>query len=88
VKNKLLQSLTNFGQPVIDVVDANFENKGELVLSHKHDGVDLDPGYAKETLKNLQAIWRRPVGIITKAEGKSIMMRHDGTTFAEKKVEL
>lgn len=88
VKNKLLQSLTNFGQPVIDVIDANWENKGELVLSHKHDGVDLDPGYAKETLKNLQSIWRRPVGIITKAEGKSILMRHDGATFAEKKVDL
>jgi hypothetical protein len=29
-----------------------------------------------------------PVGIITRAEGTSIMMRHDGTTFAEKKVEL
>ena len=25
----------------------------------EHDGVDLDPGYAKETLKNLQSIWRR-----------------------------
>ncbi len=88
VKGKLLQSLTNFGQPVIDVIDANFENKGELVLAHKHDGVDLDPGYAKETLKNLQSLWRRPVAIVTRAEGKGLMMRHDGATFSEKKVEL
>lgn len=88
VKAKLLQQLTNFGQPVIDVVDANFENKGELVLSHRHDGMDLDPNYAKETLKNLQALWRRPVAVVTKVEGKSLMMRHDGTTFSEKKVEL
>jgi stage V sporulation protein R len=88
VKNKLLQSLTNFGQPVIDVIDANYENKGELVLSHKHDGVDLEPNYAKETLKNLQHVWKRPVGIVTKVEGKSVLMRHDGITFSEKKVEL
>lgn len=88
VKAKLLQQLTNFGQPVIDVVDANFENKGELVLSHRHDGMDLDPNYAKETLKNLQALWRRPVAVVTKVEGRSLMMRHDGTTFSEKKVEL
>jgi len=88
VKAKLLQQLTNFGQPVIDVVDANYENKGELVLSHRHDGMDLDPNYAKETLKNLQALWRRPVAVVTKVEGKSLMMRHDGTTFSEKKVEL
>ncbi|MEW6430518.1 MAG: SpoVR family protein [Myxococcota bacterium] len=88
VKAKLLQQLTNFGQPVIDVVDANYENRGELVLSHRHDGMDLDPGYAKETLKNLQALWRRPVAVVTKVDGKSMMMRHDGTTFSEKKVEL
>ena len=88
VKNKLLQSLTNFGQPVIDVVDANHDNRGELVLAHKHDGVDLEPTYAKETLKNLQQVWKRPVGIVTKVEGKSLLLRHDGTSFSEKKVEL
>ena len=88
VKNKLLQSLTNFGQPVIDVIDANYENKGELVLAHKFDGVDLDPNYARETLKNLNGVWRRPVGIVTKVEGKSVLMRHDGTHFSEKKVDL
>jgi stage V sporulation protein R len=44
VKAKLLQSLTNFGQPVIDVIDANLDNRGELMLSHRYlDGVDLDP---------------------------------------------
>ncbi len=88
VKNKLLQQLTNFGQPVIDVIDANYENKGELVLSHKHDGVDLDPNFARETLRNLQLVWKRPVGIITKGEGKSLLLRHDGQSFTEKKIEL
>jgi len=88
VKHKLLQQLTNFGHPVIDVVDANAENRGELVLAHKHDGVDLDPNYARETLKNLQSLWRRPVGIVTRAEGKPILQRHDGKEFTEKKIEL
>ncbi len=88
VKNKLLQSLTNFGQPVIDVADANLNNRGELRLIHRHDGVDLDPSYARETLKNLQALWKRPVEIVTKAEGKAIAMRHDGKDFSESKVEL
>ncbi len=88
VRAKLLQSLTNFGQPVIDVVDANHENKGELLLAHKYDGVDLDPGYARETLKNLQSVWRRPVGIVTRVDGKSTLLRHDGEQFTEKKVAL
>jgi stage V sporulation protein R len=88
VKQKLLQQLTNFGQPVIDVVDANYENKGELVLMHRHDGIDLEPNYARETLKNLMGLWKRPVGIITKVDGKKNLMRHNGQEFSEKPIEL
>lgn len=88
VKGRLLQSLTNFGQPVIDVVDANADNRGELVLAHRHDGVDLEPMYAQETLKNLQAVWRRPVGIITKVDGKGTLIRHDGANCTQRRVEL
>jgi stage V sporulation protein R len=88
VKGKLLQQLTNFGQPIIDVVDANHDNKGELVLMHRHEGVDLDPSYSRETLKNLQLVWKRPVAIITKAENKNVMQRHDTQGFTEKKLDL
>src|SRR5262249_62163000 len=59
VKEKLLPQLANFGQPVIEVVDGNFENRGELLLAHRHDGVDLKTDYAQETLRNLNTIWRR-----------------------------
>ncbi len=53
IKKKLLSSLTNLGQPVIQVVNANFENRSELLLQHLHDGVELDISFAKETLKSL-----------------------------------
>jgi stage V sporulation protein R len=39
--------LTNFGQPIIDVVDGNFDNRGELYLVHKYEGIDLDIPYAQ-----------------------------------------
>ncbi len=87
VKAKLLQQLTNFGQPLVDVVDGNFDNKGELLLAHRHEGVDLDPNFSRETLKNLQLIWKRPVGIMTKGENKNLLQRHDGKDYAEKKVD-
>jgi stage V sporulation protein R len=87
VKAKLLQQLTNFGQPLIEVVDANLDNRGELLLVHRHDGVDLDPGYARDTLANLQALWRRPVAIQTRAEGRTIVARHDGKEFSERRSE-
>ena len=50
VKEKLLFQLTNFGNPFIYVEDANYENRGELLLRHEHRGVDLRPDYARETL--------------------------------------
>ena len=88
VKTKLLQGLTNFGQPVIEVVDANYENRSELLVAHKHDGLDLKGDYARETLRNLQSLWRRPVNLVTKAEGKGTMLRYDGQNHSDKKVEL
>jgi stage V sporulation protein R len=88
VKGKLLQQLTNFGQPIIEVVDANFENRGEMLLAHKHDGQDLKGDYARETLRNVQSMWRRPVNLVSRFEGKGSMLRYDGQNHSEKKVEL
>lgn len=88
VKNKLLQQLTNFGNPVIEVVDGNYENRSELLVVHRHDGQDLKGDYAKETLKNLQSLWRRPVNLMTRSEGKGYLLRFDGQSHSEKKVEL
>jgi stage V sporulation protein R len=88
VKDKLLHQLTNFGQPLIAVEDGNFENRGELLLAHKHDGIDLQVDYAKETLKALQSMWRRPVNLVTKSEGKGLMYRFDGKEHSEKRVDL
>lgn len=85
VKRKLLQQLTNFGQPVIEVVDGNDNNRGELLLEHRHDGVDLRPDYARDTLANLAAMWRRPVALRTQGEGKKITLRFDGKDHTERK---
>lgn len=78
IKAKLLMSLTNFGQPVIEVESGNFANRGELHLIHRHQGVDLDMGYAADTLRNIQAIWSRPVNLTTIQEGKEVTFVHDG----------
>ena len=88
VKAKLLQMLTNFGQPTIEVVDANMDNRGELELAHKHEGQDLKQDYARETLRNLQSLWKRPVTLVSRIEGKSMRLRFDGTSHTEKKVDL
>lgn len=78
VKEKLLFQLTNFGNPYIYVVDANFENKGELLLQHDHRGVDLRTDYARETLQALVRIWKRPVVLATVVDNKPSLVRFDG----------
>jgi stage V sporulation protein R len=78
VKDKLLFQLTNFGNPYIYVKDANFKNRGELLLWHDHQGVDLRGDYAHETLKALFRVWKRPVRIDTKADGRHVYLGYDG----------
>lgn len=89
IKNSLLESLTNFGQPIIDVVDGNFRNRGELLLQHQHQGKDLKLDWAIETLKNVYRIWSRPVSILSVIEGESKLIQYDGTEARiEKGMEL
>lgn len=88
IKDKLLHQLTNFGQPIIEVVDGNYENRGELLLAHKHDNIDLRLDHARDTLRNLSSLWRRPVNLVTKVDGKGQLLRFDGKDHAEKKVDL
>jgi stage V sporulation protein R len=70
IKERLLLSLSNMGQPLIELEDDNFQNKGELLLVHRHQGLDLDSQYARETMKNIAAIWGRSVNVQTESEGQ------------------
>ena len=79
IKEKLLTQLSNGGNPHIVVIDANFENKGELLLRHDHAGVDLRVDWARECLRSLTRIWRRPCNVATIVEGKHTLLRYDGT---------
>jgi stage V sporulation protein R len=84
VKQKILFQLTNFGEPFIAVEDDNHDNRGELLLRHRHEGVDLHEENARATLSSLERIWRRPVNIITVIDGKPKMLRYDGKDHTEK----
>lgn len=82
VKEKLLFQLTNGGNPFIYVEDANFDNRGELLLRHDHQGLDLRQDYAKEVMRSMLRIWKRPINVTTVVEGKPVMLRYDGKEHA------
>jgi stage V sporulation protein R len=78
VKKKLLQQFTNMGQPLIDVVDDNHENRGELYLVHRHEGVNLREDFARETLRALHRLWSRPVHLETVVDQSRVLWTYDG----------
>ncbi len=81
IKQQLLASLTNWGQPFIYVTDANHDNRGELYLTHRHEGMDLKLDYAEQTLMNLFKLWKRPVSIETILDEKKTILYYDGNDF-------
>tara|TARA_Y100001954_G_scaffold239480_1_gene314502 strand:+ start:12203 stop:13690 length:1488 start_codon:yes stop_codon:yes gene_type:complete len=78
IKEKLLAQLTNFGSPVIEIETSNYGNRGEILLRHVHQGVDLDMGLGADTMRNIFALWKRPVNLSTHYDGNETVYVFDG----------
>ena len=87
IKQTMLFMLTNHGQPYIYVVDGNYANRGELYLAHKHIGVDLDIKYAAECLKNLHALWRRPVHLQARIKDDMVLFTCEDENVRQQKIK-
>jgi len=78
VRDTILSSMTNFGQPYIVVEDGDYRRGRELYLKHQHEGDDLDLDYADKTLKYLYQLWSRPVHLETIVDGQSKVLTYEG----------
>ena len=85
VKKGLLQMVASRGTPRVMVADANAFNRGELLMVHTHEGLDIQLDWASQTLANLAAIWRRPVHLDTTVDDRDVRLTHDGSEL--KRVE-
>jgi stage V sporulation protein R len=81
IKSKLLFQLANFGQPIISAVDHNMNHKGELLLSHLFEGVEMQPDYMKETMERVFGVWQKPVHMATVLDKEAKVVTYDGETF-------
>jgi stage V sporulation protein R len=84
IKQRILFGLTNYGKPWIYVVDGNYRNRGELLLRHEHNGIDLRLDRSADTLANVQAIWGRPVHLQTVVDNQPTLMSYDGSSHSLK----
>ena len=81
----MLFSLTNYGQPFIAVEDANFKNRSELLLNHRHEGFDLKISESRRTMEGVYKIWKRPVNVKTIVQGENKILIYDGKEHTEEK---
>jgi stage V sporulation protein R len=80
IRDMLVASMTNLGNPYIVVEDGDYHRTRELYLKHSYEGVPLDMEYAEKTLRQVYNLWGRPVHLETVLEDKPFLMSFDGTT--------
>ena len=78
IRRELLEEYTNYGEPTIQVIDGNYNNRKELFLFHKIDFYELKPYERDKTLENTFKPWQRPVHLLTKIKDKPVIFSHDG----------
>lgn len=87
IKQQLLFMLTNHGQPYIYIMDGNYRNRGELYLSHRHNGPDIEIKHAVETLKNIHSVWKRPVHLYARIDDEPILFSYDGEKSSQQQID-
>ena len=65
IREVLILQHSTVGIPQIVIVDADFRGRGELLLEHRHTGTGLDEEYARGTLTQVAALWRKPCTVRT-----------------------
>ncbi|MBI2942051.1 MAG: SpoVR family protein [Chloroflexi bacterium] len=78
IRDMIVASMTNFGNPYIVVEDGDYRRNRELLLRHVYEGQELDIEYAERTLQHVYNLWRRPVHIATRLNDKDILLSFDG----------
>ena len=78
IRDMIVASMTNFGNPYIVVEDGDYRGNTELLLRHVYEGQELDIDYAERTLRHVYHIWQRPVHLETVLNEKPIRLSFDG----------
>jgi stage V sporulation protein R len=78
IRDMIVASMTNFGNPYIVVEDGDYRRNRELYLRHMYEEQEIDIDYAEKTLRYVHALWKRPVHLETVLNGKGIVLTFDG----------
>jgi stage V sporulation protein R len=65
IRDLLIPRHSSLGIPHIEIVDADFRGRGELLLEHRADSIGLDREYALGTLTQIAMLWGKPCTVKT-----------------------
>jgi stage V sporulation protein R len=86
VRDTMVDSMTNFGVPIIMVEDGDYARHRELYLKHHYDGKPLDTDYTSRTLKQIQFLWGRPVHLETVVDDEPVLVTYDGEAMSQQSI--
>lgn len=84
IRDQLVVSKVNGGFPYIVVTDGDWGRAGELYLTHRYEGVELDLKYVERTLPHVCTLWGKNVHLETVVEDKPIVFSSDGKKITRK----
>jgi len=84
VKETLVKTVGMGSIPVIRIEDADHNHNRTILLSHAHDGRDLQLEYAEKTLAYIHRLWGRDVVLETMVNGKRTFLAYGDRGFSAK----
>ncbi|OXS53899.1 stage V sporulation protein R [Cohnella sp. CIP 111063] len=78
VRDQLVFSRVNGGFPYLEVTDADYQRTGELYVTHRYEGTELDLKYVERTLPYLVSLWGKNVHLETFCDDKKVLFTCDG----------
>ena len=84
VKETLVKTVGMGSIPVIRIEDADHNHNRTMLLSHAHDGRDLQLEYAEKTLAYIHRLWGRDVVLETVVNGKRTFLAYGDRGFSAK----
>lgn len=84
VRENLIRSRINGGYPYIVACDDNYQNRGELYLLHRYEGMELDTRYIAKTLPMVHRLWGRPVHLETVINDQNVRYTWDGKKLSHR----
>jgi len=83
IRERLVASMNNDGNPYLVVTDANHNRNQSLYIKHLYEGRELELKYLEKTFPHLHTLWGRPVYVETVVGGNRVIFSYDGKQISQ-----